>query len=81
MQHLPAGYIGASGPRITDRKLPERYYGGPEVMQRQGGQKYNFLQKISKLSLDSKEQQHSTPTISTAVVVTSTNTTSKAKTS
>lgn len=61
-QPQPAGYIGASGPRIADRKLPERYYGGPEVSQRQTGQKYNFLQKMAKLSMDAKEQQSQTNT-------------------
>lgn len=77
MQPLPAGYIGASGPRVADRKLPERYYCGSEISRRKNGQKYNFLQKISKLSLEIKEQQQSsvssTPQTSVTTVTTDKN--------
>ncbi|CAK5117160.1 unnamed protein product [Meloidogyne enterolobii] len=55
-QPKPTGYIGASAPKPNAaRKLPDRYCGGGQSAVSNSSQKYDILQRISKLSLE-KEQ-------------------------
>lgn len=55
-QPKPTGYIGASAPKPNAaRKLPDRYCGGGQSAVTNSSQKYDILQRISKLSLE-KEQ-------------------------
>nr|CAD2179092.1 unnamed protein product [Meloidogyne enterolobii] len=55
-QPKPTGYIGASAPKPNAaRNLPDRYCGGGQSAVSNSSQKYDILQRISKLSLE-KEQ-------------------------
>lgn len=85
MHSSSSGYIGAAvlrGNSNPDRKLPERYYCGAAESRGNGQQppqKYNVLQRIARLSLESKEKEQQTK--QTPTVATSTNKTSSSSSS
>lgn len=58
MIHSSSGYIGASAPRNSNpnRKLPDRFYAGLSNSQTSGTfRKYNVLQRMAQLSMESKD--------------------------
>ncbi|KAL7080361.1 hypothetical protein ACQ4LE_000091 [Meloidogyne hapla] len=59
-QPKPTGYIGASAPKPNAcRKLPDRYCGGGQSVGSNSSQKYDILQRISKLSLEKEQTKKS----------------------